>query len=188
MLYSCKVQGNTSASANSAGGNALLAISAAQILISLAAGAIMVADEVAILATVATTAPPESTSSDKTGVGTSLAVLGIFGNIGAAVGLTIASALWQHIFPSRLERYLQDSSSSVSKGELDAIYSSISTQLSFPVGSPTRAAISKAYGDALVWMVGVGMGIWVLGFLAVLCCEDIDVASTSGEAEEEDSQ
>ncbi|KAL2818025.1 major facilitator superfamily domain-containing protein [Aspergillus granulosus] len=173
MLHYCKIQSSSS----------LLAIVVAQILISVAAGAIMVADEIAMLAAVTATAsaPSQSVSHRQTAIATSLAVLGVFGNVGAAIGLTIASAIWQHIFPASLVKYLGRDNGGVGGGgvgvDLDAIYANISTQLSFPVGSATRTAIVKAYGDALVWMLGVGTGIWIVGFIAVLCWKDINVTS-----------
>ncbi|KAL4926555.1 major facilitator superfamily domain-containing protein [Aspergillus undulatus] len=188
MLYHCHRQSSISGSA-SGSSHALLPIIAAQILISLAAGAIMVADEVAMLAAIAIATPSQCLSASApqhgTGIAISFAVLGVFGNVGTAVGLTIASALWQRIFPTSLAVYLRDGSNGGgSHGvdvDLDAIYGNISMQLSFPVGSAIRTAIARAYGDALCWMLAVGTGLWVVGFLAAFWCEDVDITSLKTE-------
>ncbi|KAL4778521.1 major facilitator superfamily domain-containing protein [Aspergillus varians] len=172
LLYICKTQSTASASTSVH----IVPIIIAQILISLAAGTIMVADEVAILAAVSTSPPPshhepEPTTKPETDIAIPLAVLGVFGNIGAAVGLTIASAIWQRVFPASLAEHIPRDTGA----DLDAIYANLSTQLSFPVGSVTRMAIARAYGDALVWMLGVGSAVWVVGILAVGFWRDINV-------------
>jgi MFS family permease len=59
-----------------------------QIFISFSAGTIIVCDEIAIMA---------AASHQHTAV--LLAVLGLFGNIGGAIGLTIAAAIWQDVLP-----------------------------------------------------------------------------------------
>jgi hypothetical protein len=134
-----------------------------QIIISVAAGTIMVCDEVAIMA-----------AASHQHVAVCLAVLGMFGNIGGAVGLTSASAIWQNIFPRKLLEYLPVEE----RPNLDKIYANISTQLSYAVGSETRLAIQHAYGDAQVGMLAVGTGIWVVGLGAVIAWRDINVIGT----------
>ncbi|PWY83846.1 siderophore iron transporter [Aspergillus sclerotioniger CBS 115572] len=131
-----------------------------QILLSLAAGTILVCDEIAILAAAA-----------DHNVALCLAVLGVSGNIGGAIGLTVASAIWQAIFPSRLREYLPVK-------ELPALadlYANLSAQLSHPVGSPTRLAIQHAYDDAQLRMLAVGSALWVAGSFGVVLWKDINV-------------
>jgi hypothetical protein len=40
-------------------------------------------------------------------------------------------------------------------------------QLLYPVGSATREAIQRAYGDAQMMMFVTGMAIWAVGVVAV---------------------
>ena len=132
-----------------------------QILISIAAGTIMVCDEVAILAAAAS----------HQHVAVCLAVLAMFGNIGGAIGLTIASAIWQSVFPKSLMSYLP----AEELPNLRNIYANLSTQLSYPIGSDTRLAIQHAYVDAQIRMLAVGTAVWVAGLLGVIMWRDINV-------------
>lgn len=134
-----------------------------QIFIAIAQGAIVICDEIAILATVS-----------HEHVAVCLAVLGIFANTGGAIGLTIASAIWQDILPKKLMEYLPPE-------ELPnflMIYGDISTQLSYPMGSPTRLAIQHAYGDALLRLLAASTGVWVIGAVGVLMWRNINVKDT----------
>lgn len=148
MMYFCKVESSVGY------------IIMCQILISVAAGTIMVCDEVAILA-----------AASHQHVAVCLAVLGLFGNIGGAVGLTFASAIWQDVFPKKLLDYLPVEE----VPNLNKIYANLSTQLSYPVGSQTRLAIQHAYRDAQATMLAVGTAVWVVGFVGVLIWRDINV-------------
>ena len=131
-----------------------------QIFISFAAGTIIICDEIAILAAAA-----------HQDIAVVIAVLGMFGNIGGAIGLTIAAAIWQGVFPKKLAEYLPPSE----LPNLIAIYADITTQLSYPVGSPTRVAIQHAYGDAQKSMLIAGTAVWAVGLLAVIMWRDIRV-------------
>ncbi|KAK2825765.1 hypothetical protein FQN49_007387 [Arthroderma sp. PD_2] len=131
-----------------------------QVFISIAAGTIMVCDEVAILA-----------AASHQHVAVCIAVLGMFGNIGGAIGLTVASAIWQNVFPKKLTDYIPAKELS----NLPEIYANISTQLSYPVGSETRLGIQHAYRDAQMNMLAVGTAVWAVGFVAVIVWRDINV-------------
>ncbi|KAM0272547.1 hypothetical protein ACHAQH_008683 [Verticillium albo-atrum] len=150
MMYFCSV------------GSGVAPVVLCQILISIAAAIIMVCDELAILA-----------AASHQHVAICLAVLGMFGNIGGAIGLTVASAIWQDVFPRKLGEYLPKSE----LPNLDRIYANISTQLSYPVGSDTRIAIQHAYQDSQMRMLAVGTGMWVVGLVAVMMWRDINVIS-----------
>ncbi|QIX01998.1 hypothetical protein AMS68_007515 [Peltaster fructicola] len=131
-----------------------------QIFIAFAAGTIIICDEIAILACV-----------QHQHIAAVLAALGLFGNVGGAIGLTVAAAIWQGVFPQRLLQYLPDDA-------LDnflLIYGDLSTQLSYEVGSPTRIAIQQAYGDAQTDMLIAATAVWAFGLVAVLLWRDIKV-------------
>ncbi|MDI1486015.1 MAG: hypothetical protein OHK93_004204 [Ramalina farinacea] len=131
-----------------------------QIFISFAAGTIIICDEIAIMA-----------AASHQHIAVVLAVLGLFGNIGGAIGLTIAAAIWQGIFPTKLAEYLPASE----LPNLLTIYEDLTTQISYPVGSPARIAIQNAYGDAQKMMLIAGTAVWAVGVVAVIMWRDIRV-------------
>lgn len=130
------------------------------IFMAIAQGVIIICDEIAILA-----------AASHEHVAVCLAVLGIFGNIGGAIGLTIASAIWQDILPKRLMEYLP----AEDLPNFLMIYGDITTQLSYPLGSPTRLAIQHAYGDAMLRLLAASTAVWVVGAVGVLLWRNINV-------------
>ncbi|KAK3079365.1 hypothetical protein LTS18_005036, partial [Coniosporium uncinatum] len=101
----------------------------------------------------------------------SLAVLGLFGNIGSAIGLTISSAIWQGVLPNKLVEYLP----AEELPNLLMIYGDIVTALTYLPGTPTRDAIQHAYADAQRGLLIAATSVWVIGFVAVLMWRDIKV-------------
>ncbi|OGM46803.1 hypothetical protein ABOM_005026 [Aspergillus bombycis] len=71
------------------------------------------------------------------------ALIGLFSSLGAAIGSTIATAIWTNLMPRYLMIYLPATDLDM----LPIIYGSIVQQLQYPWGSPTRDAIVHAYGD-----------------------------------------
>lgn len=132
-----------------------------QIFMSFASGVLVICDEIAIMAA----------ASEQQYFAVSLAVLGLFSNIGGAVGLTISAAIWQGILPKKLAEYLPADE----LPNLLLIYEDITTQLSYPAGSPTRLAIQHAYGDAQRGLLVAGTAVWALGIVSVLMWRDIKV-------------
>ncbi|KAL0943134.1 siderophore iron transporter mirb [Colletotrichum truncatum] len=100
-----------------------------------------------------------------------VALVSMFSSIGGAIGSTVSGAIWQAVFPVKLAEYLPVEE----QPNLLTIYSMIETQLSYPVGTPTRAAIQRAYGDAQAMMLAAGTAIWAIAFVAVAFWRDIDV-------------
>ncbi|KAL8782448.1 MAG: hypothetical protein Q9213_005378 [Squamulea squamosa] len=131
-----------------------------QIFISFASGTIIICDEIAIMA-----------AASHQHIAVVLAVLGMFGNIGGAIGLTIAAAIWQDVFPKKLAEYLPASELL----NLLTIYADITAQLSYAVGSPARLAIQHAYAEAQMMMLIAGTAVWAVGLVAVLMWRDINV-------------
>ncbi|KAF2171431.1 hypothetical protein M409DRAFT_18548 [Zasmidium cellare ATCC 36951] len=132
-----------------------------QIFISFGAGVIIIADEIAMLA-----------AASHQYIAVALATLGFFGNIGGAIGLTVTSAIWQNTFPKKLLEYLP----AEAQPDLLTIYSDLTTQLSYPVGSPTRLAIQRAYGDAQKDILIAATAVWALGIGAVLLWRNVKVS------------
>ena len=131
-----------------------------QIFIALAGGAIVITEQLAAMA---------ATSHQYVAV--VLAVEGMFSSIGGAIGSTVAAAMWTGIFPKRLRRYLPEAT----RGDYLSIYEDITVQLSYPVGSPTRDAINRAYGDSQKWMLVASTAVLVIAIGAVLMWRDINV-------------
>ena len=100
-----------------------------------------------------------------------LAVEAMFSSVGGAIGLTLAAAIWTGVFPKRLAVYLPPEE----QGSLGAIYSSLPKQMSYPVGSETRNAIGRAYGDAQKIMLIAATVIQVLSIVSVAVWRDIKV-------------
>ncbi|RFU77966.1 siderophore iron transporter [Trichoderma arundinaceum] len=151
MAYSCKSE------------SSIGYIIVSQIVVSTAAGIIMVCDEIAILAA----APNQETA-------VSLAVLGLFGNIGGAIGLTIAAAIWQNVFRRKLMEFLPaEELPNISK-----IYADISVQLSYPIGSETRIGIQHAYEDAQLKLLVPATVVWAGGLIAVIMWRNINISKT----------
>lgn len=100
-----------------------------------------------------------------------LAIQYAFASVGGAIGQSISAAIWTGVFPDRLMRYLPEESI----GDFAAIYGDMTVQSSYPWDSPTRSAISQAYGDAQRFMLIGGAVSLALGFFFVLIWRDISV-------------
>jgi hypothetical protein len=123
-----------------------------QISISFGTGTVIICDEIAAMAT-----------ASHQHIAVVIAVLGLFGSIGGAIGLTVAAPIWQNVLPKKLAEYLPVEE----LANLLLIYTDITTQLSYAVGSPTRIAIQHAYGDAQLMILIAGTAVWALGIVAV---------------------
>ncbi|OLN97201.1 Siderophore iron transporter mirB 2 [Colletotrichum chlorophyti] len=94
-----------------------------------------------------------------------LALHGLFGSIGAAIGLAIAGGIWNNVLKNAVYANLP----AESKDLTASIYASIETQLSYPMGSPIRTAIIAAYADVQRKMVIAGCAFipLILGSLLI---------------------
>lgn len=131
-----------------------------QIFIALSGGALVITEQLAAMA---------ATSHQYVAV--VLAIEGMFSNIGGAIGSTISAAIWTGTFPEALERRLPASA----QDSLLEIYGDLTTQLSYPKGSPTRTAIDASYGEAQKYMLIGATAILALAIVAVLMWRDINV-------------
>ncbi|OTA55262.1 MFS general substrate transporter [Hypoxylon sp. EC38] len=131
-----------------------------EIFYAFAGGACVIAEQIAVMAAAA-----------HQHVAVVLAMEGMFSSVGGAIGGTISAAIWTSTFPKALAKYLP----AESQANLTAIYGQLPVQLSYPVGSPTRDAIIKAYGDGLRWMFVAATAITGLGLVCVAAWRDIKV-------------
>ncbi|KAK6715598.1 hypothetical protein SNK04_006547 [Fusarium graminearum] len=132
-----------------------------QLILAVGSGSIMITAEIAILAAV----------NDQQYFAVAIALVSMCSSIGQAVGLTVSSAIWQDVIPRKLAEYLPEED----LPNLPIIAADIVTQLSFPVGSPTRLAIQHAYGDAHKLLFIAGTAAWVLGFVGTLMWKNINI-------------
>ncbi|CAI7641460.1 unnamed protein product [Penicillium glandicola] len=131
-----------------------------QIFLSIGGATFILVEQIAILAAV-----------DHQHVATALAVLNVVGTIGDSAGLTISTVIWQNTYMKALLRYLPESA----MPNLNNIYEDLATQRSYPVGSPTRLAIQKAYAYAELRLLSVGCGIIVLAIPWIMLMKDINL-------------
>ncbi|KAJ5929269.1 hypothetical protein N7454_007117 [Penicillium verhagenii] len=65
--------------------------------------------------------------------------------MGGAVGAAISGAIWTHLIPQKLMQYLPEES----KSQAGEIFGKLTTALEYPMGSPTRIAINRAYQETM---------------------------------------
>lgn len=104
-------------------------------------------------------------------IAVSIALFGLFGSIGAAMGYAIAGGLWTNIFPEQLLARLPDDA----KDQMATIYGDITVQMSYPVGSDIRNAINDAYPDVQRKMVITGICFIPLCLGCILMWKNINV-------------
>lgn len=92
-------------------------------------------------------------------------------SIGSAIGSTIAGAIWTGVFPEKLMENLPASA----MDKFAEIYGDISVQSSYPIGSPTRDAINKSYGQAQRYMLISAVCIYIITWGSVFFWENVDV-------------
>jgi MFS family permease len=131
--------------------------------IAIGSGTIMITDEIAILAAV----------KEQQHFAVAIALVSMFGSIGSAFGLTVSSALWQDQFPKALMKYIPVED----MANIEMIYMDIVTQLSYPVGNPTRIAIQQAYGEAQKYLFIAATTLWVFGIAGTMMWRNIDLKS-----------
>ncbi|PQE22523.1 Siderophore iron transporter mirB protein [Rutstroemia sp. NJR-2017a BVV2] len=132
-----------------------------QIFIAIGGSIFIICEQLAILA-----------ASDHQHIAAVLALLYVVGNIGGAIGNTICGTIWTNTFPQALARYLPEEA----MANFDDIYGDLTTQLSYPVGSPTRIAIQQAYGYAQERMLIAGLAVMSVAFIWVIMIKNINVA------------
>lgn len=131
-----------------------------QIFIAFGGGTTVICQQIAATAAV-----------DHGSIAVVLAIQYAFANVGGAIGQSLASAIWTGVFPERLLRYLPEESIE----NYANIYGDMTVQSSYPVGSPTRVAITQAYGDAQRYMLIGGACFLAFGWFFTLIWRDISV-------------
>ncbi|KAI0136157.1 hypothetical protein BJ170DRAFT_75 [Xylariales sp. AK1849] len=131
-----------------------------QIFIALAGGGVVITEQIAALA-----------ASSHQYVAVVLAIEGMFSSVGGAIGSTVATAIWTGVFPEKLAAYLP----AEEQANLTTIYTSVYAQLAYPVGTDTRAAIDRSYGETQKLMLIAATVVLILPWIAAWCWRDINV-------------
>jgi hypothetical protein len=131
-----------------------------QIFIAFAGGALVICQQVAVMAV-----------ASHQHIAVVLAIESMFSSIGGAIGLTVSSAIWQNVFPRALAKHLPEEE----LPNLATIYGDLGTQISYPIGSPTRIAIQDSYGEAVRYMLIAATSVLVLGFAGVTIWRDVKI-------------
>jgi hypothetical protein len=132
-----------------------------QIFIAFAGGTMIICQQVAVLA-----------SASHNHAAAALALLGLFGNTGGAIGNSISGAIWTNTFPNALQRLLPEES----VADWETIYESLDVQLSYEMGTATRDAIMAAYADAQSKMLIAGTCIMALSLGWMFVIRNIKVS------------
>ncbi|KEQ80637.1 MFS general substrate transporter [Aureobasidium pullulans EXF-150] len=132
-----------------------------EIFISIGGSIITLVVQLAVLASV-----------DHQHVAAVLSLLYISGGVGGAIGNTISGTIWTNTFEKGLVRYLPESA----QGNLTSIYGNIVTQLAYPINSPERIGIQKAYGYAQTRMLAAGVGLMGLSLIWICFIKNLNVA------------
>ncbi|KAF2101793.1 MFS general substrate transporter [Rhizodiscina lignyota] len=101
-----------------------------------------------------------------------LAILGMFASIGGAIGSSVSGAIWTNTLPGELMKRLPADAID----DFATIYGDLTTQLSYPKGTPVRDAVIGAYGVAQQRMCIAGTAILVLGFVWIAMWKDYKVS------------
>ncbi|ROV97630.1 hypothetical protein VSDG_04605 [Cytospora chrysosperma] len=103
-----------------------------QIFIAFSGGTLVISEDMAVMS-----------ASDRDGVPMMLSLIGLSASIGGAIGSAVTGAIYNNVIPPALLRRLPEDT----KADYMTIFNGgYSTQILYPVGSPTRNAIDYAWG------------------------------------------
>jgi hypothetical protein len=139
-------------------GNSIGWIVFSQILIAIGGSTFTVCQQVSVTA-----------ASSHNDAAAALAMLGLFGYFGGAVGNSISGAIWTNTFAQNLAKLLPEDS----LPDLESIYADLDMQLSYEVGSATRIAIAQAYAITQKNMLIAGTAILAFSLGAILLVRNI---------------
>lgn len=110
-------------------------------------------------------------SIDHQHIAVAIALFGLFGSIGQAIGFAIAGALWTNSMEEKMYEYLPDDY----KNQTATIYSDITAQLALPRDSPARDGVIHAYSDVQRVMAICGSCFMALAILCIFLWRNINV-------------
>lgn len=110
-------------------------------------------------------------SVDHQHIAVAIALFGLFGSIGQAIGFAIAGGIWTNSMQDKILNYLPDNA----KDQAAQIYGSIEVQMSYPRGTPERDAIIHAYSDVQRIMAIAGSCVMAVCILCLFLWRSINV-------------
>ncbi|KAK0190166.1 drug:h+ antiporter [Armillaria mellea] len=110
------------------------------------------------------------------------AVVLLLTEIGGAIGSGIAGAIWTGMMPDKLAKYLP----SVSAEERAALYSSITTVITYPRGDPIREGVISAYSDVMKVMLIIAVVMSVVPLIVAFFMPDWYLGDTQNAVDNED--
>ena len=116
-----------------------------QIFIAFGGGSLIICEEMAVMAA----APHQNVAS-------MLALVGLFSSVGGAIGQAVSGAIYTSKFPAALNRAMPGNTTLNVE-----LYGSLTTQLSYPIGSPERTAVIYAYADAQ-WYLTIASTVFLV--------------------------
>lgn len=132
-----------------------------QVFIAFGASTVILVQQVSVLA-----------ASDHQHTAAVLALLNVFGWLGGSIGSTISGAIWTNTFENAIIKQLPD----LDLETVEAIYSDITVQLSYPVGDPIRTGLIAAYGECQRYMLIAGVCICATTLPWALLIKNINVS------------
>ena len=100
-----------------------------------------------------------------------LAIWGMFGSIGAALGLAIAGGIWNNTLPHQLMVRLPEED----KDKYMTIFGDLVAQMAYPDGSEGRDAVVGAYGYVQRRMVIAGACLMPLCALSIFVWKNVNL-------------
>jgi MFS family permease len=131
-----------------------------QIFIAFGGGTLVICEQMTVMAV-----------SEHQYIPSVLAMENMWIKIGSAIGSTIASAIWQSVFPQKLAEYLPADAQSA----ITDIYGSITVQSSYAVGTPERDGINQAYASTQRYMLICATCLYGMCWFSVFFWRNIDV-------------
>lgn len=100
-----------------------------------------------------------------------LAIWGMFGSIGAALGLAIAGGIWNNVLPHQLLVRLPEED----KANYMSVFGDLVQQMAYPDGSEGREAVVGAYAFVQRRMVIAGAALMPLCALSIFVWKNVNL-------------
>ncbi|KAJ5579661.1 Siderochrome iron transporter 2 [Penicillium hispanicum] len=132
-----------------------------QIFIAFAGGTMVIGEDMAVMA-----------GGDREGIPMALSLISLFSNVGGAIGYAVCASIYNNTYLSALRSHLPDNL----KDQAETVYmGGITTQLTYPLGSPIRDAAAYAWGWSQRQNCIASTCILVLGIPAILMWKNFNV-------------
>ncbi|KAJ6184800.1 hypothetical protein N7519_006101 [Penicillium mononematosum] len=132
-----------------------------QIFIAFAGGTLVIGEDMAVMA-----------AGGREGTPMMLALIGLFSNIGGAIGLAVGAAIYNNVFVNTLTTQLPDDL----KANATQIYlGGITVQSTYPWGTPLREAVAYTWGYAQRLNCIASTAILALAIPCILVWKNYDV-------------